>query len=142
MDCLISLIPYDEDNFTQSAWLGVLFELLENTCGIICSCMPMFAALLSRISSSGFGGTIKGLFSDIRSTGIRSSIRRLISTRSSSDPTLASRNRNASGSQKNGPFSSESYRVLVAQQDRQSTNSASDIPLENVKITKTWAVKD
>jgi hypothetical protein len=49
MDCLIQILDYDESNFTESAWIGVLFQILENCCGIICSCAPMLSTYGSKL---------------------------------------------------------------------------------------------
>jgi hypothetical protein len=63
MDCLIPIIQYDESDFTESAWIGVLFQILENTCGVICSCAPMLATYSNQFAESRFATSIRHFIS-------------------------------------------------------------------------------
>ncbi|ORY13907.1 hypothetical protein BCR34DRAFT_672729 [Clohesyomyces aquaticus] len=72
MDCLIQVLKYDESNFTQSAWIGVLFQLMENACGVICSCAPMLPTFVAKLGNSTFATSIRRFISSNLS---RSSLR-------------------------------------------------------------------
>lgn len=59
MDCLIPILKFDESDFTQSAWIGVLFQILENTCGVICACAPMIAAYATKLGNTPLATSIR-----------------------------------------------------------------------------------
>ncbi|KAF2877963.1 hypothetical protein BDV95DRAFT_600652 [Massariosphaeria phaeospora] len=59
LDCLIPILDYDEADFTETAWIGVLFQILENTCGVICSCAPMLSTYVGKAANTTFATSVR-----------------------------------------------------------------------------------
>jgi hypothetical protein len=73
LDCLIPLLHYDESNFTLSAWIGVLFQVLENASGIICSCLPTLAQLIGKLGDGRVATILRSLLTRSSHSGSRNS---------------------------------------------------------------------
>ncbi|KAF2711259.1 hypothetical protein K504DRAFT_465025 [Pleomassaria siparia CBS 279.74] len=116
MDCLIPIIHYDENDFTESAWIGVLFQVLENTCGVICSCAPMLSTYSTYFAESRFATSIRHFISSNlsrtsqRSSGSRASRRSARSGASRIEPqTIGSKGKNNHRIKKESTFAVTTY---------------------------------
>jgi hypothetical protein len=63
MECLLNLYTANPMDITNVLGLSLLYQSLETPLGILCVCVPTFAPLWAKVSSSSFGSWTKRYFS-------------------------------------------------------------------------------